>query len=117
MRRTTIRSISSTLRSTAKRVGYAISVGVARRSVGAGDTRCADGAAEAILNDDVRGLPQSKENRCTAAKRLRKRDIEDLLVQSARVDQQVKGAAPGDPWETLEDIDVIWPRFEGRAFA
>ena len=39
-----------------------------------------------------------------ASKRLRKRDIEELLAQSARVDQQVKGAAPGDPWQTLEDI-------------
>ncbi len=58
-----------------------------------------------FLNDDIRGLPQAKERAMRAAsKRLRKRDIEDLLAQSARVDQQVKGAAPGDPWQTLEDI-------------
>ena len=58
-----------------------------------------------LLNDDVRGLPQSKERAMRAAsKRLRKRDIEELLAQSARVDQQVKGAAPGDPWQTLEDV-------------
>ena len=58
-----------------------------------------------FLNDDVRGLPQAKERAMRAAsKRLRKRDIENLLAQSARVDQQVKGAAPGDPWQTLEDI-------------
>ena len=58
-----------------------------------------------FLNDDARGLPQSKERAMrAAAKRLRKRDIEDLLAQAARVDQQVKGAAPGDPWQTLEDV-------------
>ncbi len=58
-----------------------------------------------FLNDDTRGLPQAKERAMhSAAKRLRKRDIEDLLAQAARVDQQVKGAAPGDPWQTLEYI-------------
>jgi hypothetical protein len=52
----------------------------------------------------------------SAAKRLRKRDVEDLIGQAARIDQQVKGAAPGDPWQTLEYValrlagvaDVDW---------
>lgn len=58
-----------------------------------------------FLNDDVRGMPQAKERAMrSAAKRLRKRDIEDLIAQAARIDQQVKGAAPGDPWETLEYV-------------
>ena len=56
-----------------------------------------------FLNDDVRGMPQAKERAMrSAAKRLRKRDIEDLIAQAARIDQQVKGAAAGDPWQTLE---------------
>ncbi len=58
-----------------------------------------------FLNDDVRGMPQAKERAMrSAAKRLRKRDIEGLIAQAARIDQQVKGAAPGDPWETLEYV-------------
>ena len=70
-----------------------------------------------LLNDDLRGLPQTKERAMrAAAKRLRKRDVEDLIGQAARIDQQVKGAAPGDPWQTLEYValrlagvaDVDW---------
>lgn len=58
-----------------------------------------------LLNDDVRGLPQAKERAMrSAAKRLRKPDVEDLIGQAARIDQQVKGAAPGDPWQTLEYV-------------
>ncbi len=58
-----------------------------------------------LLNDDLRGLPQTKERAMrAAAKRLRKRDVEDLIGQAARIDQQVKGAAPGDPWQTLEYV-------------
>jgi DNA polymerase III subunit delta len=58
-----------------------------------------------FLNGDVRGMPQAKERAMrSAAKRLRKRDIEGLIAQAARIDQQVKGAAPGDPWETLEYV-------------
>lgn len=56
-----------------------------------------------LLNDDSRGLPQQKERAMRAArKRLKTHDIEELLVLAARVDQQVKGAATGDPWLTLE---------------
>lgn len=37
-----------------------------------------------FLNDDVRGMPQAKERAMrSAAKRLRKRDIEDLIAQAA----------------------------------
>jgi len=70
-----------------------------------------------LLNDDLRGLPQTKERAMrAAAKRLRKHDVEDLIGQAARIDQQVKGAAPGDPWQTLEYValrlagvaDVDW---------
>jgi len=56
-----------------------------------------------LLNDDSRGLPQQKERAMRAArKRLKDGDIEELLALAARVDQQVKGAATGDPWQTLE---------------
>ena len=58
-----------------------------------------------LLNDDVRGLPQQKERAQRAAsKRLKTRDLEELLSLAARVDQQVKGAATGDPWLTLECV-------------
>jgi hypothetical protein len=35
---------------------------------------------------------------------LKTRDLEELLSLAARVDQQVKGAATGDPWLTLECV-------------
>ena len=59
-----------------------------------------------LLNDDSRGLAAGEGARdaLLRAKRLRKHDIEALLALAARVDQQVKGAAPGDPWQTLECI-------------
>lgn len=58
-----------------------------------------------LLNDDSKGLPQNKERAMRAArKRLATAELEALLTLAARVDQQVKGAAAGDPWLTLECI-------------
>jgi DNA polymerase-3 subunit delta len=58
-----------------------------------------------LLNDDSRGLPQTKERAMRAAReRLESRELEGLLEECARVDRQVKGAAPGDPWRTLECV-------------
>lgn len=61
-----------------------------------------------LLNDDTRGLPQQKERAMRSAqKRLKTRDIEEMLALAARVDQQVKGVAIGDPWLTLECIALL----------
>lgn len=58
-----------------------------------------------LFSGDGRGLPPQRERAMRAAKeRLRAADIEALLAQAARVDQQVKGAADGDAWQTLETI-------------
>lgn len=58
-----------------------------------------------LLNDDIRGLPPQKERAMrSAGKRLKTADIEAMLALAARVDQQVKGVAIGDPWLTLECI-------------
>ena len=35
---------------------------------------------------------------------MRRRDLEALLVRCALIDQQVKGAADGDPWQSLERL-------------
>jgi DNA polymerase-3 subunit delta len=58
-----------------------------------------------LHSGDSRGLPQRQERAWRAAReRLRPSELEALLVEAARVDQEVKGAAPGEPWQTLECI-------------
>jgi DNA polymerase III delta subunit len=58
-----------------------------------------------LFSGDSRGMPPQRERAMRAAKeRLRANDIEALLEQAARVDQQVKGAADGDAWRSLEAI-------------
>jgi DNA polymerase-3 subunit delta len=58
-----------------------------------------------LFSGDSRGMPPQRERAMRAAKeRLRASDVEALLELAARVDQQVKGAADGDPWQTLETI-------------
>jgi DNA polymerase-3 subunit delta len=48
---------------------------------------------------------QIRENRrllvSNALNRLGRRDLESILVKSAKADRQIKGQEPGDPWETL----------------
>jgi DNA polymerase-3 subunit delta len=58
-----------------------------------------------LFSGDSRGMPPQRERAMRAAKeRLRASDVEALLELAARVDQQVKGAADGDAWQTLESI-------------
>lgn len=48
----------------------------------------------------------SSRKRCadTAARRLRRTGVEDLLVECALADAQIKGIAYGDPWVSFENI-------------
>jgi DNA polymerase-3 subunit delta len=56
-----------------------------------------------LMSGESRGMPPQRERAMRAARsRLRQRDLEGLLTQAAWVDQQVKGAAAGDPWQSLE---------------
>ncbi len=56
-----------------------------------------------LISGDTRGLPQQRERTMRAAReRLQLTDVEALLSRCAWIDQQVKGAADGDPWQSLE---------------
>jgi DNA polymerase III subunit delta len=58
-----------------------------------------------LLSGDTRGLPQQRERVMRAARsRLGIHDLEALLQLALVVDQQAKGAARGDPWQTLERL-------------
>lgn len=56
-----------------------------------------------LMSGDSGGMPPQRERAMRAARsRLQQHDLEALLAQAAWVDQQVKGAAAGDPWQSLE---------------
>lgn len=58
-----------------------------------------------LLAGDSRGLPPQRERAMRAAReRLQVDQLEQLLESAALVDQQVKGAADGDAWQTLESL-------------
>ncbi len=58
-----------------------------------------------LINDDTKGLPGPKISLMRAARqRLNLRDIETLFALATQADEQVKGAASGDPWLTIEGI-------------
>ena len=56
-----------------------------------------------LISGDSRGMPPQRERAMRAASgRLKLAELEALLVRCAWIDQQVKGAADGDPWQSLE---------------
>ncbi len=58
-----------------------------------------------LIEGPRRGLPQQRERLLReAGRRLGPRDLEQLLIDSALVDQRVKGLRQGDPWRTLESL-------------
>ena len=58
-----------------------------------------------LLTDARGGVPPQRQRLINDAKRrLDRRALEELLVDAARVDQQVKGMLNGDPWQGLEDL-------------
>jgi DNA polymerase-3 subunit delta len=58
-----------------------------------------------LIEGPRRGLPQQRERLLReAGRRLGPRDLEQLLIDSALVDQCVKGLRQGDPWRTLESL-------------
>jgi DNA polymerase-3 subunit delta len=58
-----------------------------------------------IAADDGGRMPPQRAKALEAARRrLRGADVEAVLACAERVDRQVKGAAPGDPWRTLETL-------------
>jgi DNA polymerase-3 subunit delta len=58
-----------------------------------------------LLSGDARGLPRNREQAMRSARaRLSLPLIESLLGAAFEIDCQVKGAAPGDPWQNLERL-------------
>jgi DNA polymerase III subunit delta len=58
-----------------------------------------------LLSGDARGLPRNRETAMRGARaRLALGDIETLLGRAFEIDCQVKGVAPGDPWQSLERL-------------
>lgn len=56
-----------------------------------------------LIEGPRRGLPKQRERLLRdAGRRLGRAELEQLLIDSALVDQRVKGLREGDPWRTLE---------------
>ncbi|MGZ8189002.1 MAG: DNA polymerase III subunit delta [Methylosarcina sp.] len=62
---------------------------------------------------------QIRDNRSpmisNALNRLRRKDLNGILAWSARADRQIKGQEPGDPWETLLSICLVFASVKGIA--
>lgn len=60
-----------------------------------------------LSSGDARGLPRNREQMMRSARaRLELDRIESLLAAAFEIDCQVKGAAPGDPWQSLERLSL-----------
>ncbi len=100
----------------AKRRGYGTSSGCCARkgwrcSAILGALTC---PAARFMNGDYRGMPQAKDGRC-APPRAPASATSKTLSRCAWIDQQVKGAADGDPWQTLEyDCVATRRRYRSR---
>lgn len=58
-----------------------------------------------LIEGPRRGLPKQRERLLRdAGRRLGPPELEQLLIDSAWVDQRVKGLREGDPWRTLESL-------------